>query len=157
MSDIKVARYRNTPYSVNPPRGLNWKPIAWSGSIGEKIDIQPVPDEVAQYLIMNSVCFKDGELVIIEDTEEAKEVVNGITDIDEYKNNVHSKEEIIKLLNGSIQKMKTALEKIENIQEKTFVIDVAKEIKLDSNAKLKFLAEWMGVAQDILFDEENEE
>jgi hypothetical protein len=154
---IKVARYRNTPYSVNPPRGANWKPIVWSGSKGEKMDTQPVPEEVIQYLVMNSVCFKDGELIIIEDTEEAKEAVNGIVDIDEYKENAHSKEEIIKLLNGSIQKMKTVLSKIENVQEKNFVIDIAKEIKLDSNSKLKFLSEWMNIPQDILFEEENEE
>jgi hypothetical protein len=53
--------------------------------------------------------------------------------------------------------MKTVLSKIENVQEKNFVIDIAKEIKLDSNSKLKFLSEWMNIPQDILFEEENEE
>jgi hypothetical protein len=153
---IKVARYRTTPYIVNYITNGGIKPYIWSGSKGNKVDIKEVPVEVVDWLIMNSACFRDGELAIIEDSEEAKEIVENIDNVEEYRNNTHSKEEIIQLLNGNINKMKSVLNKITNKGEKKFVIEVAKEIKLDSNAKLTFLADWYGVKKDILFDDTEE-
>lgn len=151
---IKIARYRNTPYVVNFTTNGGIKTYQWSGSKGTKIDIKPIPEEVVEYLLMNSACFRKGELKIIEDTPEAKEVVSNIDDIEQYQNNSHSKEEIQKFLEGNFMKMKAELGKITNKDEMKFVIDTAKEIKLDSNSKLKFLSEWYGVKQDILFSEE---
>jgi hypothetical protein len=153
---IKVARYRTSPYIVNYITNGGMKTYAWSGSKGKKVDIKEIPVEVVDWLVMNSACFRDGELAIIEDSEEAKEIVENIDDVEEYRNNTHSKEEIIQLLNGNINKMKSALNKITNKGEKKFVIEVAKEIKLDSNAKLTFLADWYGVKKDILFDDTEE-
>jgi len=152
---IKVARHRTAPYIVNYPFNGGFKTYAWSGSKGNKTDIKPVPQDVIDYLLMNSACFRLGELAIVEDTEEAKEVVSNIDEIEDYKNSTHSKEEVVKILEGNFMKMKSELGKIENKDEKKFFIDVAKEIKLDSDSKLKFLAEWFGVKKDILFVDED--
>lgn len=151
---IKVARYRNTPYVVNFSNSNgSLKTYQWSGSKGTKTEIKPIPEEVVDYLIMNSACFRKGELVIVEDSEVAKELVENIDDKEEYQNNTHTKEELQKILEGNFAKMKSEINKITNDDEKRFVIDVAKEIKLDSSAKRKALSEWYGVPQDILFED----
>ncbi|AKO91914.1 hypothetical protein BEH_07245 [Priestia filamentosa] len=152
--EIKIARYRNTPYTVNFTTNGGMKTYKWTGVKGKKADIKPIPEEVVDWLLMNSICFREGELKIIEDTEEAKQAVENIDDKEAYENNSHSKEEVISALEGNFNKMKSVLNKVTNKDEKKFIIDVAKEIKLDSNAKLKFLAEWYGIKQDILFSEE---
>jgi len=152
---IKVARYRTAPYIVNFPFNGGHKTYSWSGSKGNKTDIKPLPQEVIDYLMMNSACFRLGELAIIEDTKEAKEVVENIDEVEEYKNNTHSKEQVVKILEGNFMKMKSELGKVTNKSEKKFFIDVAKEIQLDSTSKQKFLAEWFGVKQDILFADED--
>lgn len=152
---IKVARHRTSQYIVNYPTNVGGlKTYIWAGSKGKKVDVKPLPSEVVEYLMLNSMCFKDGELKIVEDTPAAKEVVEQLDDVEEYRNNSHTKEEAIKILEGNVNKMKSELKKIENKQEKKFFVDVAKEIKLDSNAKLKYISEWYGVKQDILFDAE---
>ncbi|MED1863235.1 hypothetical protein P4V41_07185 [Fictibacillus nanhaiensis] len=153
MSEIKIARYRTSPYIVNFITNGGTKVYSWSGSKGKKVDIKPIPQEVVEWLTMNSVCFRDGELAIIEENKEAKEIVENIDDLEEYRNNTHSTEEAIKILEGNVNKMKAELKKITNKDEKKFFIDTAKEIKLDSNAKLTFLADWFGIKKDILFDE----
>lgn len=150
---IKIARYRSIPYTVNYTTSGGIKTYQWAGSKGNKSDIKAIPHEVVEYLLMNSACFRQGELVIIEDSEDAKEIVENIDDHESYKSNSHSKEEITKLLEGNFMKMKSELNKITNKDEKRFVVDTAKEIKLDSNSKLKFIAEWFGVNQDILFED----
>ena len=153
MTKIKVARYRTSPYIVNFETNGGIKSYSWTGSKGKKIDIKELPEEVIEWLTMNSVCFRDGELAIIEEDEKSKDAVANIDDVEEYKNNSHSKEEAAKLLEGNINKMKTELKKVTNKDEKKFFIEVAKEIEIDSNAKLNFLAEWFGVKKDILFGE----
>lgn len=151
---IKVVRYRTVPYTVNfPTNSGGVKSYIWSGSKGKKLDEKQLPREVVDWLLINSRCFTEGELVIIEDTEDAKDAVESIDNIEEYKNNTHSREETEQLLTGNFNKMKSELAKITNKNEKKFFIEVAKEIGLDSNSKLKFLAEWYGVKKDILFDE----
>jgi hypothetical protein len=153
MSDIKIARYRTTPYIVNFITNGGTKTYSWTGSKGNKVDIKSIPTEVVDWLVMNSACFREGELAIIEETEVAKEIVSNIDDVEEYRNNTHSKEDAVKILEGNINKMKSELKKISHKGEKKFFIDVAKEIKLDSNAKLTFLSEWYGVKKDILFED----
>jgi hypothetical protein len=151
---IKVARQRTSQYIVNYPTNTGGlKTYIWAGSKGLKVDIKPLPSEVVEYLLLNSMCFRDGELKIIEDTPTAKEVVESIDDVEEYRNNSHTKEEAIKILEGNFNKMKTELNKITNKQEKKFFVDVAKEIELDANSKLKFISDWYGVKQDILFED----
>lgn len=151
MTNIKIARYRVAPYTVNFTTNGGIKSYTWSGSKGKKVDIKAIPEEIVEWLNMNSVCFREGELVIIEDSEEAKELVSNIDELEEYKTNAISKEDAVKLLEGNINKMKAELKKITNKDTKKYIIDIAKEIKLDSNAKLTFLAEWFEIKKDILF------
>jgi hypothetical protein len=151
---IKVARHRNSQYTVNyPTNNGGVKAFIWAGSKGTKIDTKELPPEVVEYLLLNSMCFKEGELKIVEDSEEALDVIESIEDVEEYRNNSHTKDEAIKLLEGNFNKLKSELNKVTSKQEKKFFVDVAKEIKLDSNSKLKFLSDWYGVSQDILFGE----
>lgn len=152
---IKLARYRNYPFTVNYATTDGFKKMyEWSGSKGNQIDIKPVPEEVVQYLMMNTVVFSDGELVVIEDdTAETADVIDNLGE--EYKDNAHTRDEIIELLNGNFNKLKSELNKITNKQELGYFCDVAKEIKLDSNSKLALLAELMHIPQDILFNDED--
>lgn len=154
MSDtIKLARYRNYGYTVNynTMDGM-YRTYLWSGSKNGKADIKAVPEEVVQYLMMDTTAFRDGELAIVEDSNKTKEIVDNLDP--EYKNNSHSHEEVVKLLQGNTNKMKAELKKITNKEELRYVCDVAKEIKLDSNSKLAFLSKLMGMPQDILFAED---
>lgn len=152
---ISIARYRNTPYSVNyNMNNGSVKSYQWSGSTSNKHDIKPVPEEVVNWLLMNSVTFRDGELVIVEDTDDAKEAVSNIGDIEEYQNNTNSREEIVKLLKGNVNKLKAELKKITVDSEKRFILDVAREEKIDSVSVLKALSEWAEIPQDVLFADE---
>lgn len=156
---IKLERLRPIPYFVNYNNNGRLEPYHWTGSKNGKRDIKEVPEYVVNWLLISSTCFKDGELAIVEDTKESKEIKENIADINDYENNTHSREEIVSLLTGNFPKMKSELGKITAIGEKQFVINTAKEIKLDSASKRKWLAEWMNVPEDILFDidEENDE
>lgn len=157
MKEIKVARYRTTPYFVNFQTNGGLKAYSWAGSKNNKVDTKNVPEEVIDWLLMNSVCFTEGELAIIEDSEEAKALVENIDDVEEYKNNTHSRDEAVKILEGTLNKMKSELKKITNKGEQKFFIEIAKEIKLDSSSKLSYLSEWYGVKKDILFPEPESE
>lgn len=149
---IKVARHRTSNYYVNyHTMNGGVKTYMFSGSKGNKVDTKPLPMEVIDYLMVNSLCFKNGDLHIVEDSKEAKEVVESLPEKEEYEANTHTREEAENILKGNFNKMKATLKKVTNKDEMKFFIDVAKEIELDSNAKLKFLSEWYGVKQDILF------
>lgn len=153
MEKIKLARHRNTSYFVKYDADGSNRQWSWAGSRNGRVDVKEVPKEVVEWLQMNSICFDKGELVIVEDNDFTKEVKDGIVEIETYENNTHSKEEIEKLLNGNINKMKSELKKITVDSEKQFVIEVASTLKDDlTKGKLDFLSEWMGVDSDILFD-----
>lgn len=151
MKEIKVARYRNIPYIYNFATSTGVKRYEWAGSKGDKIDIKLLPEDAVNYLLMNSICFDQGELVIIEDSEEAKEIISNIGDIEGYENNAHTREEVIKYLNGSVKNLKDIIGKVTNKQEVLFIVDVAKEMGLDSSSKQKVLADALNVPVDILF------
>jgi hypothetical protein len=156
MPEIKVGRYRNIGYSVNYPMNNGMmKRYEWSGIKGDKVDIKSLPEEVVQWLLMNSCCFRDGDLKVIEDTPEAKEVVENIDEIDKYKSNTHSRDEVIKLLNGNYKKLEAELKKM-NSDEKRFFADTAVEIKLDSATKQRLIADSLNIPVDILFEDEAE-
>ena len=144
---IKVARYRKLPYKVNYINNGMKVPYVWSGSKGNFVDVKEIPERVVNYLLMSTSCFKKGDLRIIED----KELESNIDDKEQYENNTHTRDDIEKLLNGNFMKMKSELNKITVKEEKQFVVDIAKELNIDSSAKREFIADWMGVAQDILF------
>jgi hypothetical protein len=157
MKEIKVARYRNIPYIYNYITTTGVKRYEWSGSKGDKVDIKLLPEDAVNYLLMNSICFDQGELVIIEDSEDAKEIVSNIGNIEGYENNAHTREEVVKHLNGSVKNLKEVIGKITNKQEILFMVDVAKEIELDSSSKQKVLADALNVPVDILFATEETE
>jgi hypothetical protein len=148
---IKIERRRNSPYVLNFKNNGNLKRYEWSGSKGIKIDTKELPEDVVNYLLMTSRCFTDGELKIVKDSEIAEELISNIDDIEKYENNTHTRKEIVKILEGNTNSMKKELSKITVSTEKSFVIDVAKEINLDSATKREFLASWMNVPSDVLF------
>lgn len=154
---MKVARYRNSPYTVNFITNGGLKTYQWASSKDKKTDIKALPTEVVDWLLMNSVTFSEGELVIVDETEEAKEAISNIDDTEKYENNTHSREEIVKLLEGNHLKMKSELSKVTVLQEKQYIVDIAKEINLDSSSKQKFLAEWLDVPVDVLFADDSDE
>lgn len=150
---IKLARYRNTSYFVRYNADGSNRQYIWNGSKNGKAEIKEVPIEVVQWLQMNSICFDKGELVIVDETDESKEIKDGIVEIETYENNTHTKEDIEKLLTGNINKLKAELKKITVDSEKQFVIDVAISLKDDlTKGKLDALADWMGIDSSILFE-----
>lgn len=156
MAEIKVGRFRNIGYTLNYPMNEGrTKQYVWSGVKGEKVDIKSLPEEVVDYLLMNSQCFKTGDLKIIEDNAEAKEAVESLVEEDKeaYKSNTHSKDDIRKLIGGNYKKLESELKKA-NADERRFFADVAIEMKLDSASKQKIIADAVGIPVDILFDEE---
>ncbi|TPG68907.1 hypothetical protein EEL31_10440 [Brevibacillus laterosporus] len=149
---FNVARYRNTPYVVHyHVSSGNVKTYQWTGSTKTKKDIKQVPQEVINYLVMTSQTFRDGELAIIDDSEEAKEVLDEIDDKESYKNNTNTREDIEKILKGNANSLKSKLKSITADAEKRFILDVAKEIDIDSSASRKALSEWSGIPEDDLF------
>jgi hypothetical protein len=150
---VKLARYRNTSYFVRFDADGSNRQYTWNGSKNGKAEIKEVPREVVEWLQMNSICFDKGELVIIEENETTNEIKDGIVEIETYQNNTHTQEEIEKLLNGNINKMKAELKKITVDSEKHFVIEVASALKDElTKGKLDFLAEWMGIDSSLLFE-----
>lgn len=150
---VLVSHYRNYEYIVNYSNGDNSKTYRWAGAKNGKYDSKWIPKEVVDYLMMNGEAFESGELIVSQETPDVEEVLEGISDIEKYKANALSIEDVTALLQGNANKMKAELNKIEEKETKRFVVNVAKEIKLDSNAKLTFLAEWFGVKKSDLFDE----
>lgn len=150
---VKLARYRNTSYFVKYDADGSNRQYTWNGSVNGRAEIKEVPREVVEWLQMSTICFDRGELVIVEDNEVTKEIKDGIVEVETYQNNTHTQEEIEKLLNGNINKLKAELKKITVDSEKQFVIEVASSLKDDlTKGKLDALAEWMKIDSSILFD-----
>lgn len=150
--NVMVARYRPSDFIVNYVSfNGDRKRYVWNGSKGERFDKKLIPQSVVDDLTMTDSLFSDGELVLL-DEESEKILLEGIDDMEKYKNNTHSKQEIKEILGESLVSMKAKLKKIDVTEEKQFVVDIAREVKLDSKNKLKFLAEWLGVDEDLLFD-----
>lgn len=152
MADVILARYRNSDYIVRCEIDGVQKKYTWKGSKGNKIDRKKVPQSVVDWLIMNTVCFSKGALVVEGDKKTIEEIVEEFSDKEEYESNTHSYEEIVKILKGHHKTMEKELKKITVDDEKRFIVDVAKEIQDELTAgKLKFIAEWYGQEYDILF------
>lgn len=154
METVKLARYRNIPYYVRcNVNGVPFK-AEWVGSKPNGVvDVKEVPKFVADWLHMNTICFERGELVIVEESSASNEVKGNIVDTETYENNTHQREDILKLLQGNINKLKAELKKITVDSEKQFVIDVAFSVKEElTKGKIDVISEWMGISADILFD-----
>ncbi len=152
---IKLSRRRAGEYTVNYDMNGRIVVYRWAGSVGNRIDTKAVPDYVVDWLIMNTTAISNGNLVIEKD-EDSKEIIDNIAYEDSFGDSTHTREEIEKLLKGNTNTMKARLNKIDNPLEKDFIATVAQEMKIDSVGKRSFLAEWMGISVDMLFDEEDE-
>ena len=140
MEKIVLARYKNTDYTVNYEN----KRYVWYGSKGSIISKREVPMDVYEWLTMNTFAMQNGELVLDSSNENLEELKENIYEIEEYEVNSISKEDITKLLNGNFKKMESELNKIEADSTKRFVLEVAREIGLESSAKQRFIKEWLG-------------
>lgn len=106
---------------------------------------------------MSTTCLSKGSLVVVEDKD--KEELNYTTDLEQLTNNVHTREEIEKILTGNYKAMEKKLNEITSVDEKKFVLEVAKELKIDSSTKRAFIVKWAGIeglSTDEIFSSEDE-
>ena len=110
MSEIvKLARYRSGEYTVNH----DGKRYYWVGSKNGIKNIVPVPKEVYDWLLIGTRAIATGELVPVED--EAKEQLSYTENVEEVMKNVHTEEEIEKILTGNYKSMEKQLKEIDHI------------------------------------------
>jgi len=141
MEKVVLERHKVGNYIIN----FENKSYIIPGSKGQIVGKKEVPYSVYEYLTMFTDCFKDGELVIQAKTNEEKELLNDFYGKEEYEANALTKEEVINLLKGNLKKMEAELSKVTSDTTKRFVLDVAKEIKIENATKQKFLKEWLGL------------
>lgn len=147
MSEIvKLTRKRPTEYVVNYNNGIKNIPYKWAGATSKKEHTIPVPREVFDWLNMSTKAIKSGALAIAKDEPLKDEIINEIVDVEEYQANSHSRDEIIALLKGNLNKMKKELETITSKQEKTFIKQIADELKASEDGfnttKYEFINNW---------------
>lgn len=157
MSKVKVERRRKGSFFINFPRGNGmYDRYMWNGAKANYKDIKEIPVEVVNWLAHQTSTLSDGHLVVVEEKEmpeEAKTVVENIKDeVKDIDTKTHTYDEIKELLSGHLTKEKKAeLSKIESREEKEFVLEVAKDMKLDSVIKQKFIADMLDVDVDMIF------
>lgn len=139
---IILERHRRRDYTVR----FEGKRYFWASAKGNIISKVAVPREVYDYLAMSTNCFKNGELIISRDiSEELKEELeNEIYEKEEHLANSLTREDVEKILKGTIPNLKSNLEKITAPSTKQFVLDIAKELKITNVNKQKFIKEWYG-------------
>lgn len=140
MKKVTLLRHRGTEYVVNYEN----KKYVWPPSRGNIVSKKDVPMDVYEWLTSYTTAFRFGELVLDKTNENIDELKEHIYEIEEYEANSISKDEIKKILEGNFKKMESELNKIKLDSTKRFVLDVAKEIKIESAAKQRFIKEWLG-------------
>lgn len=140
MKKVTLLRHRGTEYVVNYEN----KKYVWPPSRGNIVSKKDVPMDVYEWLTSYTTAFRFGELVLDETNENIDELKEHIYEIEDYEVNSISKDEIKKVLEGNFKKMESELNKIKLDSTKRFVLDVAKEIKIESAAKQRFIKEWLG-------------
>lgn len=140
MKKVTLLRHRGTEYVVNYEN----KKYVWPPSRGNIISKKDVPMDVYEWLTSYTTAFRFGELVLDKTNENIDELKEHIYEIEDYEVNSISKDEIKKILEGNFKKMESELNKIKLDSTKRFVLDVAKEIKIESAAKQRFIKEWLG-------------
>lgn len=140
MEKVTLLRHRGTEYVVNYEN----KKYVWPPSKGNIISKRDVPMDVYEWLTSYTTAFRFGELVLDKTNENIDELKEHIYEIEDYEANSISKDEIKKILEGNFKKMESGLNKIKLDSTKRFVLDVAKEIKIESAAKQRFIKEWLG-------------
>lgn len=146
IEKVILERHKFGNYTINFE---NKSYIVPGSKKGKTIGKKEVPYSVYEYLVMFTDCFKDGELVIKPAKEEEKGLLEDFYGKDEYESNALTKEEVSKLLSGNLKKMEAELNKITSETTKRFVLDVAREIKIENATKQKFLKDWLGLELSI--------
>ena len=141
---IYLVRKRPADYYVNYKNGIKNIPYKWNGFVeGRKPHVQAVPREVFDELNMSGNCIRNGELVVADEQPNKEAVMDEILDVQEVLDNSHSHDEIVAILSGNINKMKTALNKVTVNSEKSFIKGVAEDIKDElSGAKTSWIEQW---------------
>lgn len=142
---IKIENPRSIEYQHRYifPNGRDEFTYTWKASTQKTSFVVDVPEYVYVDIRDNTTAFRKGKLKVAEAEQDTqiKEEIEYLTD--DVK--VYTVKEITDLLNGNINKLKKELTKD---TDKSIIQDfarVAKDIKLDSRAKLAYLAELMGV------------
>ncbi len=153
MANVTLARYRNTDYTVRCEIDGSMKKYTWKGSKGNKVDKKKVPQEVVDWLNMNTQCFNKGKLVLESQGKVADSLKDDFADPDTYNANTNSREEIVEALQGHHKTLEKFLSEITVDDEKRFIIDIAVEIKDElTGAAQNRISEFAGIDRDILFD-----
>ncbi|QJI52501.1 hypothetical protein [Psychrobacillus phage Perkons] len=142
---VKLSRIRPTEYSVNYNNGLTNIPFRWAGAKDSNVMSLDVPMEVFNYLNLQTKAIRTGALVISKDEVKFEEVKGMISDVEEYENNSLSRDEIITLLKGNINKMKSELNKVNARSAKLFIKQIKDELEQSegmNSKKSEFVDEW---------------
>ena len=137
---VILERHKPSDDTVN----FEGKKYIWSGSKGNKVGSRTDSQEVFDYLSMFSTCLTDGELVISKANTDIQELKDNLYGIEDYEVNALTQEQVVTILKGTMKKMEAELNKITSETTKKFVLEVAKEIKVDNYNKQKFIKEWLG-------------
>lgn len=140
MEKILLERHKHTDYVVN----YDGKRYQWAGAKNGIVGRKEVPIDVYDWLSMFTNCFKHGELIVNVADEEKDEILNSMNELEEYESNGLTREQIIESLSGNLNKMKKELGAVTSRSTISFIIEVAKEIKVENMNKLKFLKELEG-------------
>lgn len=151
---IILERHKKRDYTV----WFDKKKYFWASAKGNIVSKVNVSREVYDYLAMSTNCFKNGELILASTTspELTEELVDEIFEKELQEANSLTREQVEKILKGTVKGMEEELAKITSDTTKTFVLDVAKEMKITNANKQKFIRDWMGTEISIedLFDTE---
>ena len=150
---IKVENIKATEFTINFPMPNGYvKPYVWKPARVKRRSILEISEEVYEYIKWNTCTFKEGYLVLAK--EEDDEIVVDEVKSDTEELTLYTIDEMTALLNGDIKKLRKALDDADLSVVSDFA-RVAKEIKLDSKAKTKAIAEKLGHGDnvDFIFEE----
>lgn len=149
---VKLERVRKGDFVVNFNNGLNTKTFTWTGSRNGKNMALNVPTEVFEWLAHSTSTISTGELRLVETQPNVEKIKSNIPDLEEYENNAHSREDIVKLIKGNINKMKSELNKVTSQAEKQFIKSIADELNNEGEGlpkgKNDFINEWIRLKSD---------
>lgn len=151
---VILERHRPTSYTVN----FENKRYEWLGSKNGVPSVKKIPREVYDFIAMGTSALESGKLVLSKKmTDELTEdLIGEIPDVEEYKKNALTREEIEKMLKGNLKSLEKAFSEIKESSTKQFIYKVAKEIKIENATKQKMIKDLLGSGLSIeeLFSEE---
>lgn len=149
---IKLMRPKNTKYAVDYPLPNGTRlHYEWRPATVHQENVVEVPQQVFEYLKYNTSVFQLGKLVVVE--EEVKEEMEYMM---EDAKKVLTTKQVKAILESPLKKFKEEVAKYKDDKDTVaYLVSVAKEIKLDSSAKQKVLADAMKLPVDILFATED--